>query len=194
MKRPLVLVLSALFVSLGAGQTPKPKIKLAADGFPTGHDTPEGVASDLARAFINKDATLFSATCVKPYGGGKARDDYSKFLQASIESIKQEAGKKEPSPQGPKNIGKVFAARHLTRSGPASFGYACCDFQDVMFVDVGVFLRNDGRALNRTLVIKDKDNKWYVHPAPDLSPLLSAGLNDEKASVRDFSEVYDIQK
>ena len=43
-------------------------------------------------------------------------------------------------------------------------------------------------------IIMDKDGKWYVHPAPDVSPLLSAGLNDEDASERDFSDAYEIQK
>jgi hypothetical protein len=44
------------------------------------------------------------------------------------------------------------------------------------------------------MVIKDTDNKWYVHPAPHMDPLLSAGLNNESASRQDFSEAYDIQK
>jgi hypothetical protein len=29
---------------------------------------------------------------------------------------------------------------------------------------------------------------------PDVSPLLSTGLNDESASVQDFSEAYEVQK
>ena len=33
--------------------SPKPKLKVVADGFPAGHATPEGVACDLARAFID---------------------------------------------------------------------------------------------------------------------------------------------
>ncbi|MEQ1752014.1 MAG: hypothetical protein ABL974_21515, partial [Prosthecobacter sp.] len=90
--------------------------------------------------------------------------------------------------------GKVFAARSLSKNGPASYGYASFSFQEVKFVDVGVFLHGDKRALNRTMVIKDKDGKWYVHPMPDVSPLLSAGLNDEAASEQDFSDAYEIQK
>jgi len=49
-----------------------------------------------------------------------------------------------------------------------------------MFADIGVCLHNGERAMNRTLVMKDKDGRWYVHPAPDVSPLLSEGLNEEK--------------
>jgi hypothetical protein len=88
----------------------------------------------------------------------------------------------------------VFASRPLSRSGPASYGYAVFDFQDVRFVGVGVFLHDGGRALNRTLVIKDRSGKWYVHPLPGSSPLLSFGLNEESASTTDFSEVYRIER
>jgi hypothetical protein len=40
------------------------------------------------------------------------------------------------------------------------------------------------------LVIKAKDDKWYVHPLPKAHQLLSAGLNDEKASEKDFTDAY----
>ena len=83
---------------------------------------------------------------------------------------------------------------HLSKSGPASYGYASFDFQDVMFVDVGVFLEDDKPSLNRTLVIKDRDGLWYVHPMPDASPLLDMGLNDESRSERDFSDAYEVKK
>ena len=61
-----------------------------------------------------------------------------------------------------------------------------------MFVDLGVYLQNGQRALNRTFVIQDKDGKWYVFPTPNVSPLLSFGLHEEKPSTQDFSEVYDL--
>jgi hypothetical protein len=179
---------------LVSAQTTKPKLKVAIDGFPSGHAIPEGVACDLARAFIKHDSNLFANTCIRSCGNGKSQEDYAAFLKSTIESIKQEAAKTEPSSGGPKSIGKVFAARHLTMDGPASYGYSVFNFQDVMFVDVGVFLQNGSHVLNRTLVIKDSDGKWYVHPLPNVSPLLSAGLNDEVPSKQDFSEVYDIQK
>jgi hypothetical protein len=46
----------------------------------------------------------------------------------------------------------VFAARHLSKNGPASYGYAGFGFQDIMFVDVGVFLYSGERSMMRTLV------------------------------------------
>jgi hypothetical protein len=107
--------------------------------------------------------------------------------------MKAEAAREEPSPRGPKSIGKVFAARHLSRSGPVSYGYEAFGFEDIMFVDIGVYLHNGQRAMNRTLVIKDQDGKWYVHPAPDVSPLLSEGLNEEKESVLDLTDVYELE-
>lgn len=160
-----------------ARQVTKPKVKVAADGFPTGQDTPEGAACDFARSFINRDQKLFAATILRLYAGGTGPKAYAKLLQETLQSMKEEAAKKDPSPQGPKSIGKVFAARHLTKSGPVSYGYAGFGFEDIMFVDVGVYLQNSERALNRTLIIKDRDSKWYVHPAPSVSPLLSEGLN-----------------
>jgi hypothetical protein len=173
-------------------QTTKPKLSVAADGLPGGHDTPEGAACDLARSFINRDEKLFSATSIRLYGGGNGREGYAKFLQATVESIKAEAAKKEPSPRGPRSIGKVFAARHLSKSGPVSFGYAAFGFEDIMFVDIGIYLQNGDRAMNRTLVIKDKDGRWYAHPDPSASPLLCDGLNEEKASVEDLTDVYEL--
>ena len=73
-----------------------------------------------------------------------------------------EAAKKEPSPEGPKSIGKVFAARHLSYSGPVSYGNAAFGFEDIMFVDIGLYLHNGERAMNRTLVIKDRDGNVAV--------------------------------
>ena len=188
----LFCILSIALCGFAADKT-KPKLKVAADGFPSGHDTPEGVACDLARAFINHDAPLFTNTCVRLYAGGKGPPDYAEFIKNVAESIKAEATRKNEPPRGPKSVGKVFTARPL-KHGPASYGYAAFSFQEVMFVDLDVLLHDGKRVLNRTMVIKDKDGKWYVHPAPDVSPLLSDGLNEESASKQDFSDAYEIQK
>jgi hypothetical protein len=190
----LVCAFPVLSFSAAARQTTKPKLKVAADGLPSGHDTPEGAACDLARSFINRDQRLFSATSIRLYASRNGPGVYAKFLQETIQSMKEEAAKKEPSPQGPKSIGKVFAARHLSKSGPVSYGYAAFGFEDIMFVDIGVYLHNGERTMNRTLVIRDRDGKWYVHPAPSASPLLSEGLNEEKASVRDLTDAYELER
>jgi len=63
-----------------------------------------------------------------------------------------------------------------------------------MFVDVEVLLRNGNKLLRRTIVIKDRDGKWYTLPVPDVSPLLSAGVYEESASVRLFSDVYEVKE
>jgi hypothetical protein len=193
----LALLLSGLLVALVCGaaatQTSKPKLRVASDGFPSGHDTPEGAASDVVRSLINRDGKLFSSTCIRLYAAtGPA--PYAEFLRQTVQNIRQEAAKKSPSPRGPKRIVKVFAARHLSRSGPASYGYAAFGFQDIMFVDIGLYLYNGERSMMRNLVIKDKDGKWCVHPAPSASPLLSEGLDDESASVLDFADVYALDR
>jgi len=190
----LTLLLVFLFIAphVRAEDKLTPTIKVSADGFPVGHETPEGVAADLARAFIGRDVNLFDDTCIKPFTGGQSREEYSAFLKETVENIRNEAQRKESV--GPKEILKVFAARSLSRNGPASYGFAAFGFQDVKFVDVLTLLHNGKKHENRTLVIKDKAGKWYVHPLPGSSPLLSIGLNDESESKIEFAEVYKVQK
>ncbi len=174
---------------------PKPKLKLAADGFPTGHATPEGVACDLARAFITTDAALFTTTCQPAYGDATLQNAYKDFLHGVIESfLKIKAIKLDPDPYNPKAIAKVFAARHLSQPGPATYGRTTFGFQDVAFVDVDALLIDGEHAVNRTLVVKAADGQWYVHPTPEISPSLSEGLDDESPSTQNFTDVYDLER
>jgi hypothetical protein len=166
-------------------------MRVATDGFPMGQSTPEGAASDLARAFMSRDAVAFRNICLRPYGGGKARAEYEQYLDGVTAHLKE---KGNPSPEDPKTIATVFAARHLSRSGPSSYGYSSFGFQDVMFVDVEVLLQSGNKHTRRTMVIKDRDGKWYAHPVPDVSPLLSDGLYDESASSQQFTTAYDVER
>jgi len=88
------------------------------------------------------------------------------------------------SQENPHTIKRVFAARHLSRNGPASYGYAPFDLQEVLFVDVDVILNDGASYVKRTLVIQARDGRWYAHPKPDLSPLLSMGLDNETPSIK----------
>lgn len=128
------------------------------------------------------DAGWFRRVCIQPYSGGESRTAYIKYLDGASGHLTRE--KLTQSPDDPQKILKVFAARHLSKSGPASYGYATFDFQDLMFVDVDVLLRSGATHLKRTLVIKDRDGKWYAHPMPDVSPLLSEGLYAESPSAQ----------
>jgi hypothetical protein len=181
-----------LACTLISASAAKPRLKVAGDGFPTGQGTPEGAASDLARAFMTQDALRFRSTCVRPYGAGKARAEYTEYLDGVSSHLKQEH--KSPSPDSPKKIVKVFAARHLSKNGPASYGYASFDFQNIMFVDVEVELLSGKRISRRTMVIEERDGQWYTHPVPDVSPLLSDGLYDESPSNQLFTSVYDVER
>lgn len=187
MKLALAVLLSC---SLFAGASAKPKVKVASDGFPTGQSTPEGAAGDLARAFITRDGQRFRSVCVRPWGAGQARAEYLTYLDGVAQHLQP---KESPSPDDPARIAQVFAARHLTKSGPASWAYAAFDFRDVMFVDVDVILNNGSSHLRRTMVIRDHDGKWYTQPVPDVDPILSYGIYDEKPSVQSFSDVYEIE-
>jgi hypothetical protein len=187
MRYVIGLAILFAFIIPGTGTAEqRPSVTIAADGFPTGQETPEGAAADFARAFIAKDPAAFKRISVRIYNEGPSGKDYEAFLVSVASNIASEQTRAIPSPNAPKEIGKVFAVRHLSGGGPASYGYAAFGFQDVAFVDVGV-VQNDGqRMLNRTLMIQDRDGKWYVHPAPEISPLLSHGLNAESPSTIDF--------
>ncbi len=188
----LVITFSMFAQAQTTQPTTKPVIVVEGDGFPSGHDTPEGAACDLARAFIQLDDVLFRQTCIRLYADGNGPSDYARFFEQTAKSM--QVSKTSKNQKGPKKIAKVFAARHLSKDGPASYGYAAFGFQDVMFVDVGVILNDGGHFLNGTPVIQDKDGRWYVHPMPDVSPLLCEGLNHEAPSEQDFSEVYELRK
>src|ERR1043165_2487693 len=115
----------------------KPILKVSEIGLPRGHDSPEGVAVDLALAFILRDAALLRDTCIPPsFAEGEYRKAYEGFLNSAEAHIKAEAAKSVPSPEGPQVIGKLWAVRHFSRNGPTSTGYALFGFQDVPFVDV----------------------------------------------------------
>ena len=145
--------------------------------------TPEGAACDFARAFISRDTVKFEAVTLQPFGGGESRSQYEAFLKDTKTAISEES--RRPADRGPREIAKVFAARALSRSGPASYAYAAFNFADVKFVDVVVELHGGGTSTNRTLVVKDSAGRWLVDPAPGIHPMLSAGLNEETASTVD---------
>jgi hypothetical protein len=63
-----------------------------------------------------------------------------------------------------------------------------------MFVDVEVVLQSGDRHLRTAMVIKDRVGRWYAHPVPHVSPLLSDGLYDENASVQLFTDAYDVER
>lgn len=186
-------IASAVPAQTGKPVAKKPILRVGKDGLPSGHATPEGAACDLARAFIQHNPTLFKSACIKPFGGAQTQKEYRDFLQKTAQSIAADAKQAAPSPNGPKAIGIVFASRHLSKSGPASYGYATFDFKDVQFVDVGVFLQSGQRAMNRTMVIQASDGKWYVYPTPTAMPLLSAGLSQEANSTKELKDVYTLQ-
>lgn len=155
------------------------------DPFPTGQDKAEAVAADYARAFAKGDADLLKRVVVRNFMSGRPGEEYARFQRELADHVGNKTMSKS-DPNNPEKIVKVYAARHLTKQGPASTGYALSGFQDVVFVDVVVRLRSGSEFTQRTLVIKDRDGKWYVDPRPDLSPLLSGGLDEESPSKRVF--------
>ena len=172
---------------------PKPRLVVGRDDFPAGHATPEGAACDLARAFIGDDAALFTITCLPAYGDLEVRDRYKEFLHGVVQGLlERRALNLDPASDNPKAIAQVFVARPLGHSGPASYGHVAFGFRVVMFVDVDALLNDGSHAINRTLVVQVNDGQWYVHPAPDITPLLADGLDDETPSTQTLADVYDL--
>lgn len=156
---------------------------VAADGFPTGQETAEGVACDMARAFINADGVLFKKVCYPQPAGTEAGKQYNAFIDEMVAEMARAKTMPKEQAGGPKEIAKVYRARNLSRSGPASFGYAVMRLIEVKFVDVDTPLWTGRDYQNRTLVVQDEDSKvWYAIPRPDLFPMLSTGLNGEADS------------
>jgi hypothetical protein len=59
--RRIVTLIVLLVASLVGSSAAKPRLRVAADGFPTGQATPEGAASDLA--FVRMAAALPGVEC-----------------------------------------------------------------------------------------------------------------------------------
>ena len=152
----------------------------AADGFPAGQDSPEGVACDLARVFIHHDVELFKRIVMPVYGTPEQREQYTKFLAMVEDGLPGQA--RQLSPQSPLQILICYAVRDLSDPGPAAYGKSEYGFQNVQFVDIRAQLRNEEMLVNRTLVLQDEAGKWFVHPLPATSPCLSVGLGEERLS------------
>jgi len=185
----ITFILFILLIGMNTYSDDAINIKLDNDGFPTGHETPEGIACDLARALRDNNSDLFLNTCLT----FENSTEYNDFIKMVTTDLNEHKKNKTTNPLNPKNIGKVFSPRHLSKDGPASYGYALFNFMDVMFVDIGVYLNNGEKCLNRTFVVKKSDNKWYVLPCPTISPLLSDGLNEESMSTEDFRDKYTVK-
>ncbi len=112
------------------------------------------------------------------------QDSYKDFSDGVIESfLKLRALKLDPAATtrspSPRCSPRATSAARAWQPRHEAFG-----FDDVVFVDVDAVLNNDTHAVNRTLVIKTKDGQWYAHPTPELSPVLSDGLDDESPSTQ----------
>lgn len=158
----------------------------AAD-IPTGQDSPEGVACDAVRAYIQSDSKAWLKTLVRPIYGEEKNKEYEAFkkqMAALKDKNKADASFAAPS------IKTCYKARPFSMNGPGSLAYAVHDMPGNMFVDIEVGFP-DGRTGNiRYHVLCDKDKKWYFEPRPDLCPLLAAGLNEETPS----TEVWKPEK
>jgi len=192
MKKIIIILLSTLFLSsfVYADEivpSEQPIYEIAPDGFPTGQGSPEGVACDAMRAYMNADHELWLSILVPSdiYGskkdpkGSKKVDEYEEFKKIMAKKMKQRAiSKKFPKMK----IIKVYKARNFSKSGPASLAYAVYGMGGNMFVDLVIDSGEKEPISARYHVVQDSSNKWYFEPRPDLAQALSTGLNKESKS------------
>ena len=177
MSKLSLLALLVLLVIAGGSIANSPS-----DSWPRGSATPEGVACDLARSFINTDLELLKSTVMTPLGRGESAEEYGQFLRGMAGTIVAESEQEEHPAEWPKRINRVFAARDFSKNGPASYGYAAWNLKGVMFVDVEVELFSGDLFIHRTQVLQLSSGRWAVMPDPQAYPLLSDGLHSESAS------------
>lgn len=163
------LILFALFLTA----------TLNAADLPTGQKTPEGVACDAVTAYIRSDSKAWLATLVRPIYGDERNEKYAEFKKQMVATTDKNKADKSFKPP---RILKCHKARQFSMNGPASIAYAMESFTGNMFVDIVVETVPGKTQSIRYHVLKDKDEKWYFEPRPDLCPLFSAGLNKESES------------
>jgi len=141
-------------------------VPIAADGYPTGPQTPEGAACDLTRAFINNHVELFRAVTAGVLGEGKSAECARNFMDIAetdvnlrfIDRIIEVYEAEEPSE--PSAIEQA-----------AAYGFA-----DIKHVAV-VFRRTNGlENIQQTMVLLTPEGEWKVMPAWKCYPELAAGL------------------
>jgi len=141
---------------------------------PSGQATAEGVACDMAKAFINADKELWETIVMKADNGY-----YSEFIKNMSTEMDKQKILDPDKRSGPKKIQICYKMGKLSKNGPNSYAFAVFNYDEIGFVDVGVLGTNDKQIMNRTFVYRSKD-KWFALPRPDLFPLLTMGLNGEQ--------------
>jgi len=147
-----------------------------AAGLPSGSSSPEGIACDMATAFINADKELWNKVVLK-----LENSEYKNFIDEISKEMDIQANLPKHERIGPKLIGIVFTVGKLSKNGPNSYAYAAKNLDQIGFVDIGVLNHDGTQSMNRTFVAK-KESTWYALPRPDLFPLLTVGLNAEPAT------------
>ena len=186
----LILIAIVFLCSAVYAQT---KYEIDSDGFPAGQNSPEGVACDAIRAYINSDHELWLSVLLpsRMYGdkrnpGGEENiRQYEEFKTMMVEKKKQNA----KDPNFPKmKIVEVYKARNFSANGPSSLAYALLEMHGNMFVDVLVDTGGVNIQLVRSHVMQDKNKIWYFEPRPDLMPFFASGLNEESASIIEWGK------
>lgn len=157
---------------------------LHSDGFPTGNETPEGAATDLMRAFINRDAELFHQRrwVISCEGYNDPANAYTNFLAHMPKPITTKANKNVSASSDSQRIGKVYAARVSSKFSGQNLESS--KLLGVMgheaFVDVVTIGENETHYLSRISVSQNADRKWCA---------AFGSLHDhESESTTDFTE------
>ena len=166
-----VVGLSLLITSFGAAGDPPQAVSDKTDECPSGIATPEGVAADMVRAFIDRDSRLFNNARHKRMCEG--RDNPAKYFAAFLENASFAHNSKmfniDTLPNPLKRISTVYVTRSMApqdadaeAAWKQSLRFDSKD--DRMFVDV-VAVDSDGTAFaHRIVVEKHVGGAWFAVP------------------------------
>lgn len=165
------VAMSLLVIGLDAADDPPQPVHAKADACPSGIATPEGVAADMVRAFIDRDSKVFNNSRYIRMCEG--RDNPAKYYAAFLENASFANGSEvfniDDLPNPLQRISKVFSARSVAPPDEASKAtwqqsLAFMSLEDRMFVDVVAVDSTGTEFVHRTVVEKHVGGAWFAVP------------------------------
>ena len=123
---------------------------------------------------------------VPPTGGWQVMGTYKKFSAYLLQGFGFEKPHRGTKPTDLKGIRKLYEARSLTDPAPKNLIQSTLKWHDIKFVDLVLEYNNGSTEPRRVLVVATRRDLWFVHPLPRTSPLLSAGLEQEPPSKKEW--------
>lgn len=133
--------------------------------------TPEAAAEELFRSYITLDAERFRRACARPFGDGRTRDQYARFIEGAAAELRRARGDGEPPAGAPVGIVGVHGARELPATYRSPAAYDLLGKHGLRLVAVDAVLDGRGVQTSRVLVVQDATGRWGALPRPELFAL-----------------------